>query len=73
VRVSRCVSNEVPFLFLFFFFFREEKTLFVTGCKNWIEWKSSLLFTHLWRANKQIVQKNESDERDLLTTSGEYK
>ena len=71
---SEEVRKKDLFFIPFFFFFREEKTLFGCYCKKLDrEWKSSLLFTHLWRANKQIFQKNESDERDLFTTIGEYK
>jgi len=49
----------------------------VVVAKNWIANGNILhksltlsLFTHHGRAKNQIVQKNESDERDLLTVSG---
>jgi hypothetical protein len=70
------------FFFSFFFFFREEKTfcLVVVVAKNWIANRNrhhllaKSLSLHPRARKKQIVQKNESEERDLLTISGgEYK
>jgi len=66
-------KKDLFFIPFFFSSFAKKRRCLVVIAKNWIEWKSSLLFTHLWRANKQIFQKNESDERDLFTTIGEYK
>jgi len=73
-------SEEVRRSLFFFFFFREKKTFcfcVVVVAKNWIANGNILhksltlsLFTHHGRAKNQIVQKNESDERDLLTVSG---
>lgn len=78
-KVKKC---EDLFFIPFFFLLSRRKDvvwLLVGIAKNWIGWKSSFfthkslsLLTHLGRANKRIVHKNESDERDLLTTSGDY-